>query len=241
MTSIHCERRGRCTLVFDRHFFSELDPARFHPAFWQSLNAISGQESGRGTTWFIRDGDHQLVLRHYLRGGWVARFNRDRYLFTGWRRCRAIAEFDILQQARELGLPVPRPAAAMSVRHGLFHRNDILLERIDGARDLKSVLQVPQLPEFHRRLGQTLARFHRAGILHADLNIKNILCDAQGAFWLIDFDRARRVKQMSQAQERRVLERLQRSFIKETGRSGIQWNPSDWTYLIKGYRTGMSD
>ncbi|HVF34656.1 MAG TPA: lipopolysaccharide kinase InaA family protein, partial [Candidatus Saccharimonadia bacterium] len=37
--------------------------------------------------------------------------------------------------------------------------------------------------------GDTIRRFHDAGVWHADLNAHNVLRDEAGAFWLLDFDR----------------------------------------------------
>ena len=37
--------------------------------------------------------------------------------------------------------------------------------------------------------GRLVARFHRAGLDHADLNAHNILFDGAGQGWMIDFDR----------------------------------------------------
>ncbi len=240
MSAIREKRVGNTVFLYDTAFFSDCGNEQFNASYWQSLDAVTGHESGRGTTWFIQDRGFHLVLRHYLRGGWVSRFNHDRYLFTGWQACRSLAEMRILAQAHALGLPVPRPAAAMAERHGLSYRASILLQRIEDARDLVSLLQSPQNPNFYLDLGGTIAQFHRQGVLHADLNIKNILQDRSGQFWLIDFDRAQLLDALSPQQERRVLERLQRSFIKESMRSQVQWNPSDWEALLKGYARGMA-
>jgi 3-deoxy-D-manno-octulosonic acid kinase len=36
-----------------------------------------------------------------------------------------------------------------------------------------------------------IARFHRAGVWHADLTAHNILLEVRGVPWLLDFDRGR--------------------------------------------------
>ena len=67
-----------------------------------------------------------------------------------------------------------------------------------------------------------LARFHRAGLDHADLNAHNILLDAAGNPWLIDFDRSRRRADGSWRQSN--LDRLARSLAKLSG-GGDGWRP----------------
>src|SRR5690606_27773464 len=42
---------------------STLSSDLFEPSFWQARNAVTGTATGRGTTWFVRDGERHLVLR----------------------------------------------------------------------------------------------------------------------------------------------------------------------------------
>ena len=65
-------------------------------------------------------------------------------------------------------------------------------------------------------VGQLVARFHRAGLEHADLNAHNLLFDGQGRGWMIDFDRSRLRIPASGWREANLL-RLQRSLRKQRG------------------------
>ena len=47
----------------------------FSVDFWNSRQALIGEAVGRGSVWFINTPDGPAVLRQYLRGGWVAKFN----------------------------------------------------------------------------------------------------------------------------------------------------------------------
>lgn len=237
MADIRTQHQCSDYFLFDSACFEQIDRQHFQPEYWQAQQAITGQERGRGTTWFVQQGDKELVLRHYLRGGFVARFNKDWYWFRDWARCRSINEFTTLHAAHRLGLPVPRPIAAYARRSGLLYQADILLERIPNAQDLIRVLQQSQDEAFYHRLGRCLAQLHQAHIYHPDLNIKNIMVDAEGKFWLIDFDRAV-VQQGEFTQETEVLARLKRSFIKEVGRHGIQWQERNWGKMMEGYGAG---
>src|SRR5690606_26981170 len=89
----------------------------------------------------------------------------------------------------EAGLPVPRPLAAAYWRKGLAYRAAILIERIDGV----TPLAVHWSSIGPAAVAEAIFAMHEAGVWHADLNAYNILLDAQGQAWLIDFDKGRRL------------------------------------------------
>ncbi len=224
------------SLWYDPACFTVFSADCFDPGWWQARDGVVGQSRGRGVTWFVRDGQHELVLRHYWRGGLIGRLIADRFWFAGVARSRAMAEFVLLARLREAGLPVPRPAAARLVRQGLLYRADILIQRIADARDLVAILRERPLRAAEwQAVGNVIARLHRAGGYHADLNSHNLLLDGAGQVWLIDFDKgAIRVPGPWQAAN---LARLHRSLVKEAGlHAGFHWQPSDWEALLAGYR-----
>ncbi|MCB1554120.1 MAG: 3-deoxy-D-manno-octulosonic acid kinase [Xanthomonadales bacterium] len=204
-------------IVFDRRQVPQPDPAWFEPARWAS-GEVSGR-GGRGAVWRVDTPAGRAVLRHYRRGGLVARLVRDHYLWLGASRTRCRREFDLLLRLRALELPVPVPLAARWVRRGLAYGADLLTLEIPDARTLAESL--PQLDAVRdadglASLGRVLARFHRAGVAHADLNAHNIMLDRHGSWWLIDFDRGR-IRVPSTAWIERTLERLRRSLAKVGG------------------------
>jgi len=244
MTKIKTTLKNSYHWQFDTNCFSAISAEHFTAKYWQDRDAIVGQESGRGTTWFIQHEADVLVLRHYLRGGMMRKISKERYLFTSLKNCRSIAEFEILHELRQLGLPVPKPAGAQVLRHGLFYQADLLTHRIPNAQDLVQVLQKPQNQHFYIALGETVAKFHLAGVYHADLNIQNILQDKEGRFWLIDFDRAKRLsiptnKTWPKWQESN-LKRLKRSFEKERKRYDIKWQENDWQIFHSSYNKQLA-
>ena len=135
---------------------------------------------------------------------------------------RSLAEFRLLGELHADGLPVPAPLLAGYWRAGLGYRAAILIERIPQVRALADWLgaQADEAP--WETVGATIARFHLAGIEHADLNAHNILVDADGKAWLIDFDRGRR-REPQAGWRRANIARLERSLAKLAG--DANWRP----------------
>lgn len=164
---------------------------------------------GRGSAWRLTVNGEPAVLRHYQRGGLMARMNRDRYLWQGALQTRAYREFDLMLRLSDRGLPVPRPIAARASRHGLSYRAAILTRYVEHRGALSDL---PHQAAWHAA-GAAIARLHAAGVWHADLNVHNILIDADNRAWLIDFDRAQEgVSDRSRLQDN--LSRLLRSVRK---------------------------
>jgi len=227
------------TIKINHTIFQREQDEYFEPRYWKNLHAIEGQEKGRGTTWFIRHNEHSLVLRHYYRGGMISRFNRDKYVFTGLNSSRSFKEFNILKELFDAGLPVPEPAAARIVVKGRNYTADLITRRIRGAKDLVQVLQKAPSEELVADIATTVARFHKFGVYHPDLNIQNILVDNAGKVWLIDFDQAK-IMPLKTRHRMRMLDRLERSFIKEQFRHKIIWTEKDWLLFDEHYHTAYS-
>jgi 3-deoxy-D-manno-octulosonic acid kinase len=207
----------------------------FDPDFWRARGALAAAPGGRGSTWFVRAGDRDWVLRHYLRGGFAARLVRDRYGWEGEEHVRAFAEYRLLEVLVERGLPVPRPVAAGYSRRGWTYRCDLITERIPDAAPMSVVLDRESLPEEKwRAVGAAVARLHRAGADHADLNAHNILLDDRGRVSVIDFDRGR--LRAPGPWSARNLERLHRSLAKlARGWPSGRFDAERWRWLVAGY------
>jgi 3-deoxy-D-manno-octulosonic acid kinase len=203
---------GEGSIVFDPRRLRQASPALFDPqAYGADARPVRGG-GGRGAAWFV-DGEFGAgVLRHYRRGGWAARASRDGYLWQGRARVRSLREFALLRQLNGAGLPVPAPIAAWFSRRGWQYRAAILVERIPGARSMVEAVNASDAP--WDAVGVAIARCHRQRAHHADLNANNILLDRERKPWIIDWDRGR-IERQAGAWMQRVLDRLQRSLLKE--------------------------
>lgn len=201
---------------------------------WRARGVLEEVAGGRGTVAFIHDTDRRWVLRHYRRGGFVARLLDDTYLYTGAARTRAYAEFRLLRRLREWKLPVPVPVAARYQRAGPMYRADLLTEELPTRLTLAQALASgPLEPGTWRAIGRCIASLHAHGVQHADLNANNLLLGSAGEVYVLDFDRGR--IRARGTWEGRVLARLRRSLGKVTG--GLpagRFGDTEWQWLLDG-------
>ncbi|KRG38638.1 3-deoxy-D-manno-octulosonic acid kinase [Stenotrophomonas panacihumi] len=227
------EGRGYGAILFDRQRLRQADPSLFSPARWGDKARPVG-EGGRGGAWFVDAPFGHCVLRQYLRGGLAAQLSRDHYLWQGANRTRSFAEFRLMRALVARKLPVPRPLAAFYMREGLRYRAAILMERLEGVRSLADRALVAGHGAPWEETGRLIARFHRAGLDHADLNAHNILFDGNGHGWLIDFDRG--VLRIPATGWREAnLARLLRSLHKLRGERSREEVDKDFARLRRAY------
>ena len=223
-------------ILFDAAVSPQVDTDWFEPETWRVLGGLRQQSGGRGGVAVIATPAGECVLRHYRRGGLVAKLMGDRYLWTGADRTRCFAEFRLLGLIASLGLPGPQAVGCRYRREGLFYTADLITRRIGDARTLAECLAAGLLDgEMAELVGALVARFHREGIWHADLNAHNVLVTAE-ALYLIDFDRGRQ-RRPGDAWQQANLQRLRRSLVKlgaaEQGEAVFEetlWKPLMYRY-----------
>ena len=208
----------------------------FNAATWgdQARPVSSG---GRGGAWFLQAGEDKLVLREYRRGGLVAKFARYAYAFTREADVRSFAEFRLLNAMLSKGLPVPRPVAAWYRKLSpIQYRAAIIIERLENTSPLADL--IAELDgDAWESIGETIRRFHDAGVMHADLNCFNVLVRDE-EFFLIDFDKSRLTADSAPARWKEAnLDRFSRSLVKVAGE---HTRAKVWSYFMNGYNRGMA-
>lgn len=223
-------------ILYDADIIGQPDDAFFEPQQWAEQGQLLGSAPGRGTTVFVQQGEQRFALRHYHRGGLVAKLSRDRYLWQGLEKSRPWREWQLLAELYRRGLPVPRPVAVRAVRHGLSYSADIVTEIID-ARPLADILGERRLPVAQlERVGSWLRRFHLEELCHADLNARNILLDEAGKVYLIDFDRSE-LRRGDEGWRSANMERLKRSLEKfRLNAKHFAFDDEDWKAVMRGYQ-----
>jgi len=221
-------------ILYDDSRVVKPDDGLFTREYWANRSATA--TGGRGQVLFIRDGSRRWVLRHYLRGGFIARWIADAYLWLGEDRTRSYREWRLRALLHGEGFPVPAPVATRYVRSGCVYRGDLITEEIPETRTLADRITGAALPATAwEEIGRIIGRLHRRGVHHVDLNAHNVLLDANDGVHIIDFDRAR--IRFPGAWTEEVLKRLRRSLEKIGGqRTDFRFGSGEWAALLMGYR-----
>jgi 3-deoxy-D-manno-octulosonic acid kinase len=173
---------------------------------------------GRGVSWAFEVDGERWVVRHFRRGGAMARLLEDRYLRVG--ASRPARELQASQTLRARGVDTPEVIAYAIYPVGIYYRADIVTRWIADSEDLASVTFGPDARSAVGRAAAWAAAgllLHSAfehGAHHPDLNLRNILVagdQAQPTAWLIDLDRCRVHTRVTPAARRNMLERFHRS------------------------------
>lgn len=134
-----------------------------------------------------------VAVKHYARGGLVRHVNHGTYI--NWLRTRGEKEYRWLETVRQIGLAAPRPIVFAFT--GRFigqcwlvtaaiprHCSLIQISRENDSRR----------QDIYRQLAIQIQTLIRHGIWHQDLHPGNVLVDENDMPHLIDFDKARYLK-----------------------------------------------
>ncbi len=228
-------------LIYNPKILETLSPDLFDPEFWHRSGGVEGEAPGRGSTLFVSDGSFEFALRHYKRGGFISKLISDRYVWQGLSQTRAWQEWHLLQWMFEQGLPVPQPVAARVERQEWTYRADLLTMTLPHCQSLAVLINKLTLSDkILEGTGETIKRFHNAGIYHADLNAHNILVNREGVIYIIDFDRG--CQKSGEGWKKKNLARLHRSFSKIYKTiEQISFPKKEWAHVIQGYKTGQDN
>ncbi len=228
-----------------RHFFLADTDHNISAALFDSQQlanecVVTGRKpAGRGEVVFFQRNSDALVLRHYCRGGLPARFNADKYCWSGIESTRAWREYRLLSFLQKRALPAPRAYAAHVEKRGLLYTCDIITHYIDDTETLGERLAGAHLsPSVFAQVGATIRRFHLAGVDHVDLNANNILLDSGDRVYLIDFDNCRLRDGARTGWQEANLRRLRRSLDKLCTLGGGYVDGVEWGALLNGYKRG---
>ena len=223
-------------LLYDASRVSHPSASWFDPEHWRARGELEGAAQGkRGPASYIRVDGQRCVLRHYRRGGWMARLSADRYPWAGEDATRPFAEWQLTYRLHRAGLPVPAPVAAHYARRGASYTGDLITERLPTVGSLYECLRTGALSIVTWvSIGRCVRRFHDLGVCHADLNAQNILLSEE-AVYLIDFDRCQ-LRGPGLWRDGNLV-RLRRSLEKLTwALPAERFGESDWHALLDGYR-----
>lgn len=196
---------------------------------------------GRAPVTFFQSGNLHLVLRHYYRGGLVAKLVHDSYFGQKPEKTRAFREWCLLRTMKNLNLPVPLPVAARVITKGFLYQADLVTLQIQNSWTLADfLLDGSASALLWQQIGRCIRKFHEHNIYHADLNARNILLQKNSSpddpgIYLIDFDRGT-IKKRGSSWQQLNLNRLKRSLNKfKQHNAEFHFNEANWESLLQGY------
>ena len=163
-------------ILYDDTLIHDVNDDIFNSAIWQNNQTLNENTKGRDSVFFIDIEGKSCALKHYCRGGLLAKLIYDQYLYLGIEKTRSFREWELLLKMREMNLPVPRPIAARVRRNGFLYSADLLskeIKNIDTFGDKLSLDVIDQ--KLWPEIGKCISKFHSFGIFHSDLNIENII------------------------------------------------------------------
>jgi len=214
-------------------------------AFARQGFSLDGRESladsglaGRQALGELALGARRCVVRHFHHGGWLRFLGRELFLSPA----RPVLELTLAARLRALGLATPHVLAARALRAGPGWRLTLVSERepgLDGGAELERWRRGQRTRREGRALaraaGEFVARMHQVGLLHADLHPRNLLVGPDGAFSVLDLDKARLLPQLSDLERRDNLRRLYRSVRRRERREGAFLVRGDYLAFLRAY------
>ncbi|NJD18834.1 MAG: hypothetical protein FIA95_06075 [Gemmatimonadetes bacterium] len=202
---------------------------------WSAREPLRRRLTGRGATWAVPapvrgpGSASGWVVRHYHRGGAMARVLVDRYVAAG--AVRPLAALRASLEVARRGIPTPAVVAGLVYPAPPFYRADLVTEEIPGGVDLARVrfggggTDVAPGPAL-AAAGALVRRLGAAGVRHADLSAGNIVlervCDGVRA-WVVDLDGCRFGSGGGTGAGDALLRRLERSLRKLGRQAGRPW------------------
>ncbi len=136
------------------------------------------------------EGLGRIVIKQYHRGGLMERILKDRYLRGGSPRSRI--EYEMLLHASRQGVNVPTPLGFITRGKGMLYSCWLVTREIPKARTLADISLEDEdyasgrMADVARQVGKIIEN----RILHRDFHPGNVLVDATGRPYIIDFDKA---------------------------------------------------
>jgi len=178
----------------------------------------------------------RVVVRHNMRGGWMAKFNSDLFVLP----TRGYRELLASLRLRASGVSTPEVLAYVSYpKNLLLRRSDVATREIPNGHDL-SVALAKITDHDHRvmvleAIVKLLRSLTHAGAHHQDLNLKNVLLTAGEGPGLdahvLDVDRVRFSSPGSPLIAKANLDRLVRSLRKWRDTRKLPYSAEDEEYL----------
>ena len=172
-----------------------------------------GLEGRTSVTRIPLEGIGPVVVKHYIRGGFMGRLNKRFYLNLG--KSRPAIEYEQLSRAMDVGINVPEPVCFAS-RGMLFYRAWLVTREIEQPQSLAQlgIKDPASAASVMKTLTPQIKRLLDNRIYHKDLHPGNVLIDKKNKVFIIDFDKAGVFRGDKKTLLDRYLKRWKRAVIK---------------------------
>jgi len=206
---------------------------------------------GRKPLFELETADEVLLVRRFSHGGLLRWATGERFRDPE----RPFREILLSEHLHAHGIRTARIVAARawaaSGATGWFL--EVITRRVQGASDLGVLLaelqrasatgsaETPGRSRLLFELGRLVARLHRCGFLHADLNPNNVLVeqaslsDEEPRLWILDLDRSQIQESLTEEQRWRNIGRLFRHVDRREGERGRALWRADYRRFFRGY------
>ena len=175
-------------IQYDPNVFNNFSDKLFNIDYITKKGLIKSTMDGRGKALEIKYKDKVYILKHYIRGGMVAKITYDKYILNSLASTRSLKEYNFLNNMHKKSLPVPKPAAFRVIKNQFTYQADLITCKIDNQGTLHDFIKEKKMnKELWKSLNLTLEKFFEEDVYHSDLNSKNIIINNNN-FYLLDFD-----------------------------------------------------
>ncbi|KPK75509.1 MAG: hypothetical protein AMS25_18220 [Gemmatimonas sp. SM23_52] len=202
--------------------------------------------AGRGTVYVIPGpGSNRWVVRQLTHGGLLAPLTRDLFLRVGIPR--PFNELYLALKLQDHGIATPGIDAAVVYPSGPLYRGEVARDEVPDALDLAACL-FGETCDARQRLAalgvsaRLLGSLHRAGVIHPDLNLRNVLIqwgEETPRAYILDLEKCRTVPQISPRRQNAMLRRFRRSARRFEERTGKQLTSVEWDQFHVAYAEAL--
>ncbi|MCX7830271.1 MAG: hypothetical protein N2445_04350 [Acidobacteria bacterium] len=199
------------------------------------LLKIYGEEKalpqGRGTAKLIEYKGKNYIIKKEARGGMLSFFLPDKFFLLSLFHNEI--EINRLMEREGLAIPI---VLRFWKKHNILNEVYTLTPYLDGSFSLKDIVLRSDIDKEKVYLaGQTVAKMHKIGVYHFDLNLGNIIFSNYNCFiidlknsYIYDFP-------LNKTLSKKNLLRIFRSYLKETTKSGKKVENCFIEHFLEGY------
>lgn len=154
-----------------------------------------------------------VVIKQYLRGGFIRHLFKQAHLRIG--KTRSQQEYEFLQRVRAFGINAPEPVAHAHTGI-LVYKAWLITKEIEQPVSL-AYLSVTDESRARQIMGSVrgqVCALIEHNILHVDLHPGNVIVNSENQVFLVDFDKGRRFSGSKHKLRERYLKRWKRAVIK---------------------------